>query len=57
MQNLQKKQMEALRLRIEMLREQLDSRLMSREDIPRNQKLSEELDDLIAEYQLLMVNQ
>ena len=49
--------MEALRLRIEMLREQLDSRLMSREDIPRNQKLSEELDDLIAEYQLLMVNQ
>ena len=57
MQNLQKKQMEVLREKIEVLRNKLDSHLTSREDIPKNQALSEELDELIVEYQLMMFSQ
>ena len=57
MQNLQKNQMEILRERIEKTRDQLDNSLKSRRDIPKSQKLSEELDELIAEYQLLMAGQ
>lgn len=57
MQNLQKNQMEILRERIEEKRSQLDSSLENRRDIPKSQKLSEELDELIMEYQLLMAEQ
>ena len=57
MQNLQKNQIETLKTKIEMLRKQLDDNLKSRTDIPKNQKLSEELDELIVEYQMLTANQ